>query len=167
MKSWNSRPASSAPLPPHPFYPLELQLVGYLPNDWDIPTLVATFFAGWAVVLGVTDVVAGRLNPDLRGWNRALVLWFVLCVSSSSRCQAGGWLMGDLAGTIHFWFEGYFALNHARMVTMSDFFGQLWKEYALADSRYMSSDSFTLCMETITAASLTCEELLDTILIST
>ena len=34
---------------------------------------------------------------------------------------------------------------------MSDFFGQLWKEYTLSDSRYMISDPFTLCMETITA----------------
>ena len=55
------------------------------------------------------------------------------------------------AGTIHFFFEGYFAFNHARMVTMTDFFGQSWKEYGLGDSRYMTSDSFTLCMETVTA----------------
>jgi cholestenol delta-isomerase len=34
-----------------------------------------------------------------------------------------------------------------------DFFGQLWKEYSLADSRYLTSDPFVLCMETITAVS--------------
>lgn len=34
---------------------------------------------------------------------------------------------------------------------MSDFFGQLWKEYSLSDSRYMTSDPFVLCMESITA----------------
>lgn len=32
-----------------------------------------------------------------------------------------------------------------------DLFGQLWKEYALSDSRYLTSDPFVLCMETITA----------------
>lgn len=32
-----------------------------------------------------------------------------------------------------------------------DMFGQLWKEYALSDSRYMTRDSFVICMETITA----------------
>lgn len=37
------------------------------------------------------------------------------------------------------------------MASMQDFFGQLWKEYALSDSRYMFSDPFVLCMETWTA----------------
>ena len=36
---------------------------------------------------------------------------------------------------------------------MQDFFGQLWKEYALSDSRYMFSDPFVLCMESWTAVS--------------
>lgn len=31
------------------------------------------------------------------------------------------------------------------------FFGQLWKEYAFSDSRYLTSDAFVLCMETVTA----------------
>lgn len=54
-------------------------------------------------------------------------------------------------GTIHFFFEGYFALNHTRMGAAQDLFGQLWKEYALSDSRYLTSDPFVLCMESITA----------------
>lgn len=41
-------------------------------------------------------------------------------------------------------------LNHTQMASMDDFFGMLWKEYALSDSRYMFSDSFVLCMETWT-----------------
>ena len=36
-----------------------------------------------------------------------------------------------------------------------DLFGQLWKEYALSDSRYLTSDAFVLCMETVTAVSST------------
>jgi hypothetical protein len=35
-----------------------------------------------------------------------------------------------------------------------DLFGQLWKEYALSDSRYLTSDPFVLCMETVTAVCL-------------
>lgn len=35
-----------------------------------------------------------------------------------------------------------------------DLFGQLWKEYALSDSRYLTSDAFVLCMETVTAVRL-------------
>lgn len=32
-----------------------------------------------------------------------------------------------------------------------DLFGQLWKEYSFSDSRYLTSDPFVLCMETVTA----------------
>jgi cholestenol delta-isomerase len=45
-------------------------------------------------------------------------------------------------------------LNHTRMAGMQDFFGQLWKEYALSDSRYMTSDTFVLVMESYTAVRL-------------
>src|SRR5690242_14955977 len=39
------------------------------------------------------------------------------------------------------------------MGRMQDLYGQLWKEYALSDSRYLTQDAFVLCMETVTAAS--------------
>lgn len=44
-------------------------------------------------------------------------------------------------------------INHDSMASGQDFFGQLWKEYALSDSRYMTSDTLVLCMETITVVS--------------
>jgi cholestenol delta-isomerase len=44
-------------------------------------------------------------------------------------------------------------INHGRMGSAQDFFGQLWKEYALSDSRYLTSDTLVLCMETITVVS--------------
>lgn len=31
-------------------------------------------------------------------------------------------------------------------------FGQLWREYSLSDSRYLTQDAFVTCMETVTAA---------------
>jgi len=34
---------------------------------------------------------------------------------------------------------------------MSTLFGQMWKEYALSDSRYLTRDAFVLCMESSTA----------------
>ncbi|KAI4149748.1 MAG: hypothetical protein LQ340_004463, partial [Diploschistes diacapsis] len=37
------------------------------------------------------------------------------------------------------------------MAGQQDFFGQLWKEYAMSDSRYLTSDPFVLCMESVTA----------------
>ena len=37
------------------------------------------------------------------------------------------------------------------MASKMDLFGQLWKEYSLSDSRYMTQDPFVVCMETVTA----------------
>jgi cholestenol delta-isomerase len=37
------------------------------------------------------------------------------------------------------------------MPSRTDLFGQLWKEYAKSDHRYLTRDSFTVCMETVTA----------------
>lgn len=47
--------------------------------------------------------------------------------------------------------KGYFVLNHAKLASSPDLFAQLWKEYALSDSRYLTSDPFMICVETITA----------------
>lgn len=41
-------------------------------------------------------------------------------------------------------------LNHAHLASSNDLFAQLWKEYALSDSRYLTSDPFMICVETIT-----------------
>lgn len=46
---------------------------------------------------------------------------------------------------------GYFAVNHANMGGLQTFFGQLWKEYALSDSRYLTQNSFVFCVESMTA----------------
>lgn len=39
------------------------------------------------------------------------------------------------------------------MAHSQDLFAQLWKEYALSDSRYLTSDPFMLCVESITVVS--------------
>ncbi|TVY48065.1 3-beta-hydroxysteroid-Delta(8),Delta(7)-isomerase [Lachnellula occidentalis] len=128
--------AETARVPaPHPYYPESILLSGsiFIPNSLDAVGLVTAFGAGCAVILGSTLLLVKRLNPSLKFTDKALILWFVLC------------------GTIHLFFEGYFMYNHSRMGSRMDLFGQLWKEYALSDSRYMHSDPFVLCMETFTA----------------
>lgn len=45
-------------------------------------------------------------------------------------------------------------IHHGHMAESQDFLGQLWKEYALSDSRYMTSDTLVLCMETMTVVSV-------------
>ncbi|MCJ1409807.1 hypothetical protein MMC19_003890 [Ptychographa xylographoides] len=133
MDTLNSMAKGTAKVP-HPFYPLEANIVGYLANDWTYVELLTSFAAGWVVILGTTQLVVRRFNPNLSLWERAIICWFIL------------------SGTIHFFFEGYFAVNHTRMAGMNDYFGQLWKEYAYSDSRYLTSDPFVLCMESVTAA---------------
>lgn len=55
-----------------------------------------------------------------------------------------------VGGSLHCFYEGYFIYNHDRMPAMQDVFGQLWKEYAKSDSRYLAADSLVLTLETIT-----------------
>ncbi len=47
-------------------------------------------------------------------------------------------------------YSGYFVLHHATIPSSQTLFAQLWKEYALSDSRYLTSDPFMLCIETLT-----------------
>jgi hypothetical protein len=44
--------------------------------------------------------------------------------------------------------------NHDRMPGRMDFFGQMWKEYALSDSRYIFCDPLLLCMEILSVVRL-------------
>lgn len=46
---------------------------------------------------------------------------------------------------------GYYSVNSPDMVGRNDIFGQLWKEYSLSDSRYLTQDAFLVCMESVTA----------------
>ena len=45
---------------------------------------------------------------------------------------------------------GYFVLFHASIPASQSLFAQLWKQYALSDSRYLTSDPFILCVEALT-----------------
>lgn len=53
-------------------------------------------------------------------------------------------------GTLHIFFEGYYVLRHATLSGEQFLFAQLWKEYSLSDSRYLSGDTTVLCEEAVT-----------------
>lgn len=122
-----------APGQKHPYYPVEAEIVGYLANRWNTLELVSMFAAGCAAIFSFTFTVIKRVRPNMSTGDLVTLMWFVLC------------------GCIHLFFEGYFAYNFRHMGGMQDLFGQLWKEYSLSDSRYLTQDAFVLCMETITA----------------
>lgn len=46
---------------------------------------------------------------------------------------------------------GHYARHEHHIGASSHVLSQLWKEYSLSDSRYLTRDSFMVCMETITA----------------
>jgi len=117
----------------HHYYPLEVEIANYLANEWSVPVLLGIFAAVCASIVIGTVVVVDRAHPHLPKVEKAAIWWFVI------------------SGAIHLFFEGYFSLNHTRMGPAQDLFGQLWKEYAFSDSRYLTSDPFVLCMETVTA----------------
>jgi len=68
----------------HPYFPVGLALSGdiFIENDWSVPILIAVFAAGWGLILGATLAVVKRVNPNLKGWDQLLVLWFVLSKST-------------------------------------------------------------------------------------
>ncbi|PLB48167.1 EBP-domain-containing protein [Aspergillus steynii IBT 23096] len=116
----------------HPYYPLDAPIHGYVANETPLLSLLTTASVGAAALLGATLGLVSFLRPSLTRAERIAILWFVL------------------SGTLHCFFEGYFMIHHDRMASAQDFFGQMWKEYALSDSRYMTSDTLVLCMETMT-----------------
>ncbi|PQE32087.1 hypothetical protein CJF32_00001681 [Rutstroemia sp. NJR-2017a WRK4] len=124
----NASIESAAAIVSHPYYPLEIEIASYLANEWTVHTLLTVFFGGCAVLFFCTRAFVAKRYPDLPSSEKAAIWWLVLC---------------------------YFSLNHTRMGESQELFGQLWKEYALSDSRYLTSDPFVLCMETVTAIIVT------------
>ncbi|KAI1085079.1 Emopamil-binding protein [Whalleya microplaca] len=117
----------------HPYNPPNIVLEGYVPNSIQVHVLIASFATAALTVFVLTSVLARRVRPDISNGDLWIAMWFMLC------------------GCIHLFFEGYFAFNNASMPTLTHLFGQLWKEYALSDRRYLTRDSFVVCMETVTA----------------
>lgn len=70
--------------PPHPFYPLEANIVGYLANEFSVLQLLGLFAAGCTVILSLTLVLVRAHNPRLPSSEKATILWFVLCKFSNT-----------------------------------------------------------------------------------
>lgn len=119
----------------HPYYPLDTALPNWTANEWSVPALLSVFFGACTLLFTSTYFVAKRLNKnrDLSPGQLLTIMWFVL------------------SGSIHLFFEGYYAANYATLSGKQTLIGQMWKEYAFSDSRYLTNNSFVLCMETVTA----------------
>ena len=70
---------SKLPDLPHPFYPLEANIVGYIVNDVSVPILLGSFAVGCVAILATTNTVARTFNPKLTLGQITTISWFVLC----------------------------------------------------------------------------------------
>lgn len=73
----------------HPYFPLEVKLVGYVANEWPVIPLVAGFLGGWGVLLLLTLAVVSHSSPRLPKMEKAAVLWFVFCKLNSTSLKKG------------------------------------------------------------------------------
>ena len=65
--------------PAHPFYPLTIEVVGYLANEYSVPVLLGIFAAGCAAIAGITLTILRRVHPSLSGSDKGAIIWFVIC----------------------------------------------------------------------------------------
>lgn len=73
---------SKIPHPPHPYYPLEVEITGYLANEWSVPALLGAFASGCAVIFGMTYLIIKRVQPRMPAHEVLTVMWFVLSKKS-------------------------------------------------------------------------------------
>ncbi|KAF4974907.1 hypothetical protein FZEAL_8237 [Fusarium zealandicum] len=123
---------ASAPVLGHPYFPTDAVIAGYVANDKDVTELMLVFGAVTGAVIGTALWQTTLSRRPLRPVDRFAAAWFALCAF------------------LHIAFEGYYLIYRHQLPSMSSLFAQLWKEYALSDSRYLTHDIFTISVETIT-----------------
>ncbi|KAI8866565.1 Emopamil-binding protein, partial [Ramicandelaber brevisporus] len=99
-----------------------------------VAAVFATVLVPSAILLALGWRLIAPRRPDLTTAGRLTFGWFLV------------------SGLIHIVLEGYYVLHHRTIAGESFLLAQVWKEYALSDSRYLTSDVFVLPMEAITAA---------------
>uniref|UniRef100_A0A8C6XLV9 EXPERA domain-containing protein n=1 Tax=Naja naja TaxID=35670 RepID=A0A8C6XLV9_NAJNA len=119
----------------HPYWPQNLELKNYVPNDQPLWKILTCFFSIVGILMILIWFVTGWRSKT---WGplelgTLIIGWFTICVF------------------IHGVIEGWFALYYMEIPGDQSFLSQIWKEYAKADSRYMIQDNFLICIENITA----------------
>lgn len=138
----------------HPYYPQNVDLGNYSANTTPLPILLGSFGGIITIVLAASLALAKRVRPGIQLSDQLALCWFALSGCPKANGQAGSEAKSAntklIGGFLHCFFEGYYVLNHADLPGSQSLFAQLWKEYALSDSRYLTSDPFMLCIESIT-----------------
>ncbi|KAL5039703.1 hypothetical protein BDEG_28284 [Batrachochytrium dendrobatidis JEL423] len=132
---------------PHPYYPRTLSIPSYSGRTWSPLQILGIFFS----IIFITMVIGYRVisvSPHYSSktksskvaqassaplGTRLIFLWFLACSG------------------IHFITEGYYVAFNQTIASRNSFMAELWKEYALSDSRYITSDQTIVWIEAITA----------------
>ncbi|KAK7217095.1 hypothetical protein V2G26_005098 [Clonostachys chloroleuca] len=114
----------------HPYFPPAVVIPHYIPSTTPLLEILAPFAALAALAI-IPAVVFARRHTS-RAIDQFAAGWFALCAF------------------LHICFEGYYIVNRTNIAGLNTLFAQLWKEYTLSDSRYLTLDVFTVCVETIT-----------------
>ena len=77
-----SEMVSTSKLPAHPYYPEEVEILGYQGNEWNTLELLSMFGGGCAVIFSATYILLKRVRPNISTTDLSTVLWFVLCTDS-------------------------------------------------------------------------------------
>ncbi|CAI2181990.1 11419_t:CDS:2 [Funneliformis geosporum] len=123
---------SEPELPKHPYYPTDLKLPNFTEKTYSTEYLIGVFAAAAITITLVSFSIISQ-KRNVSGVNKVAFVWLII------------------TGSIHIFFEGYFTYSHKTIQSDNFLFAQMWKEYSLSDSRYMTSDSFVVNMEGITA----------------
>ena len=122
--------------PSHPYFPRNIDVGIYIEHERKATELLALSASSFTLLAVALWWSLSKAVSRLRPLDKSIAVWFVL------------------TGVIHVVFEGYWVYNHELIGGKQDILGQLWKEYALSDSRYMTSDSFVLAAETLSATGI-------------
>ncbi|KAJ2799525.1 hypothetical protein H4S07_005413 [Coemansia furcata] len=117
----------------HPYYPQDVPIPHYVVSKLDMGQAFLTLGSAIAIIMVVSGVLIGRARNALSCKDKAIVVWMLVCAG------------------IHIVLEGYFSFNHGTLAGKQTIMADLWREYAHSDSRYLTSDPFTVIMEGITA----------------
>ncbi|KAJ1937933.1 hypothetical protein FBU59_004605 [Linderina macrospora] len=119
--------------PQHPYFPRSMSMPHYQPSQFSAIESLLTV-GGSAFAVGLLAVfLIGRTKTPLTCKDKFVAIWMMV--------SAG----------IHMVLEGYFVYHNRDLAGMQTVMADLWREYSHSDSRYLTSDPFTVIMEGVTA----------------
>jgi cholestenol delta-isomerase len=116
----------------HPYYPIGAHIAGYVANQSSVSALLGAFFGACVILFSSASFIVTRIQPTLSRIELLTIMWFLL------------------SGSIHIIFEGYYVANATTLASKQTVLGQMWKEYAFSDSRYLTQNAQVFCLEAIT-----------------